>query len=137
MFFTSYSVCLLFSRPISGKIADKYGMDKVLIPGILIFAHSFVMISFSRTLPMFLIAGGISAFGYGICLPAIQTLCIKLVDQAQRGVASNTNYIGVDTGYLIAPTIAGLIVTSVQQHSGDKAKDYAVERTAQRESALD
>lgn len=76
LFFTSYAVCLFLSRPVSGKIADKYGVDKTLIPGMIIFAVSFILISFSRTLPMFLAAGAVSAFGYGICQPAVQTLCI-------------------------------------------------------------
>lgn len=125
LFFMSYAVCVLFSRPISGRIADKYGIDKVIIPGIVLFALSFVVISFSHTLPMFLIAGGISAFGYGICFPSIQTLCIKLVTKRRRGVASNTTYIGVDLGYLITPTIAGLIVTFVQEQSGNEVAGYA------------
>jgi MFS family permease len=125
LFFMSYAVCVLFSRIISGRIADKYGIDKVIIPGILLFALSFVVISFSHTLPLFLIAGGISAFGYGICLPSIQTLCIQLVTKARRGVASNTTYIGVDIGYLITPIIAGLIVTFVQEHSGSEIAGYA------------
>ena len=124
LFFTSYAVFVLISRPVCGRIADKYGMDKVLIPGILIFALSFVVISFSHTLPMFLAAGAISAFGYGICHPLIQTLCIQLVSKDRRGVASNTNYIGVDIGYLIMPTVAGFIVSIVQEQSGSSVIGY-------------
>ncbi|WP_164472904.1 MFS transporter [Cohnella candidum] len=126
LFFTAYAVCLLFSRPFSGKLADKYGLDKILIPGIVCFALSFVMISYSRTLPMFLIAGAVSAFGYGICQPVIQSLCMRLVPNARRGVAGNTIYIGVDLGYLIAPSIAGGVTTMVQTHSGNLTLGYAV-----------
>lgn len=126
LFFTAYAVCLFFSRPFSGKIADKYGMDKAVIPGILIFALSFVTISFSRTLPMFLLAGAISAFGYGICQPAMQTICMKLVSKERRSVAGNTGYIGVDLGYLTAPVIAGSIVTFVQNGNANAILGYAV-----------
>lgn len=126
LFFTTYAVCLLIARPLVGKIADSYGMDKVILPGILLFAVSMIVISYSRTLPMFLVAGGISSFGYGICLPCIQTLCIRMVSPSRRAVASNTNYIGIDAGYLIAPTIAGLIVSYVQRHGGNETLAYAV-----------
>ncbi|WP_027085971.1 MFS transporter [Cohnella panacarvi] len=126
LFFTTYAVCLLIARPLVGKIADTYGMDKVILPGILLFAVSMIVISYSRTLPMFLVAGGISSFGYGICLPSIQTLSIRLVASSRRAVASNTNYIGIDAGYLIAPAIAGLIISYVQRHSGDEPLAYAV-----------
>jgi len=125
LFFTTYAVCLLISRPLVGKIADTYGMNKVLLPGILLFAVSMIVISYSRTLPMFLIAGGISSFGYGVCLPSIQTLSIRLVASYRRAVASNTNYVGIDAGYLIAPAIAGLIVSYVQRHGGDEPTAYA------------
>lgn len=125
LFFTSHAVCLLFVRPIVGKIAEKYGMDKVMFPGLIMFALSLVVISFSRTLPMFVLSGAFSAFGYGICQPAVQTLCIQLATKARRGVASNTNYIGVDAGYLITPIIAGFIVTLVQEQSGDVVAGYA------------
>lgn len=126
LFFTAYAVFLLISRPVSGRIADKYGMDKVLIPGILIFALSFIVLSFASTLPMIVIAGAISAFGYGICQPLIQTLCLKLVARERRGVASNTNYFGVDIGYLIMPIIAGLVVSAAQDFSGSIVAGYEV-----------
>ncbi len=125
MFFTAYAISLLISRPISGKIADKYGLDKVLIPGMFIFAVSFVLISYARTLPMFLIAGAVSAFGYGICQPSIQTLCMTLVPKEKRGVAGNTNYIGIDIGYLITPVIAGAIVTFVKSYGYTQIQGYA------------
>ncbi|WP_020617773.1 MFS transporter [Paenibacillus daejeonensis] len=126
LFFTAYAVCVLFSRPFSGKLADKYGLDKMLIPGMLFFALSFILISYARTLPMFLLAGAVSAFGYGICQPIIQTLCMKLVNKERRGVAGNTSYIGVDLGYLLMPTVAGAIVTYAHQESGSMISGYSV-----------
>lgn len=125
LFFTAYAVCVMFSRPFSGKIADKYGLDKSLVPGIIMFAVSFLLISYARTLPMFLLAGAVSAFGYGICQPTIQTLCMKIVSKERRGVAGNTNYIGVDLGYLIMPSIAGGIVSLVQRQGGSVVAGYS------------
>lgn len=124
LFFTSYAIFLFVSRPISGKVADKYGIDKTVIPGMLVFALSFVVISYSGSLTMFLIAGAVSAFGYGICAPAMQTLCMQLVSKQRRGAAGNTNFIGVDCGYLLGPTLAGLIITQIQTSSGNEVFGY-------------
>jgi len=125
LFFTAYAVCLLFSRPISGRIADRYGMDKAIIPGILVYALSFIIISFARSLPMFIFAGAVSAFGYGVCQPSIQAVCMKLVPKERRGVAGNTNYIGVDSGFLLTPMLAGYIVTFVQNQSNNEVLGFA------------
>lgn len=126
LFFTAYAVFLLVSRPFSGKIADKYGMDKVVIPGILVYALSFIIVSFSRSLPMFILTGAVSSFGFGICYPSMQTICMKLVSKERRGVAGNTSYIGVDIGFLITPILAGSMVSLIQNHSKSEIFGYVV-----------
>lgn len=126
LFFTSYAIFLFISRPFSGRIADKYGMDKILIPGMITFALSFILLSFSRTLPMFIVTGAVFAFGYGICQPIIHTLCLKLVNSERRGVAGNTVYMGTDLGYLTAPVFAGSIVTWVQNSGGTDVSAFAI-----------
>jgi MFS family permease len=124
LYFMAYAVALLASRPISGKIADKFGADKAIIPGLVLFGLSFVLLSTADTLVMFLAAGVVNAFGYGICVPLLMTLCMQLVPNSKRGAASNTNYIGTDTGYLLGPTLAGFIVTSVKTSTGNEIAGY-------------
>jgi len=125
LYFTAYAVCLLISRPVSGRFSDRYGVDKTIMPGIVLFAGSFVLISFARTLPMFILAGVVSAFGYGICQPAMQTLCMMLVPKARRSVAGNTSYIGTDFGLLVLPAVGGSLITIIQQQGGDKIAAYS------------
>lgn len=110
LFFTVYALTMLFTRPLVGRLSDRYGLWKVLIPALFFFAVSFILISFATTLPMFLLAAFISAFGYGACQPAIQTLSMKSVTPDRRGAASCTNYIGTDLGGLVGPVIAGVVI---------------------------
>jgi MFS family permease len=111
-FFTIYAVTMLFTRPMIGRLADKYGTVKVLIPAMLCFATSFVLISISTSLPMFLLAGFISAFGYGGCQPVVQAVCMNSVPSDRRGAASCTSYIGLDLGNLVGTMLAGIIAES-------------------------
>ncbi len=110
LFFTVYALTLLFTRPMIGKLSDKYGLVKTLIPAMCCFGLAFLLISFSASLPMFLLSAFVSAFGYGACQPAVQTLCMKCVPPDRRGAGSSTNYIGADLGQLLGPTIAGAVV---------------------------
>ncbi|MHB8127803.1 MAG: MFS transporter [Mobilitalea sp.] len=112
-FFTVYAVTLLFTRPIIGRLSDKYGLHKVLLPAMGFFALAFIMISFATSLPMFLFAAFVSAFGYGACQPAVQTLCMKCVPKERRGAGSCTNYIGTDLGNLAGPILAGVIAEKI------------------------
>ncbi|NLA88095.1 MAG: MFS transporter [Clostridiales bacterium] len=124
LYFTAYAISLLISRPISGAVADKYGTDKTIIPGLLIFAASFIIISYARTLPMFIFAGVLCAFGYGVCVPTLQALCMLLVPKQRRGAAGNTNYMVSDSVYFMGPAAAGLIITVIQSTTGSELSGY-------------
>lgn len=110
LYFSVNALFLLVSRPLVGKLSDKFGAVKVLPYAILCFAISMIMISFSTTLFMLLIAAVVNAFGYGACQPLIQSLCMKSVPPDRRGCASATSYYGTDIGYLLGPILAGSLV---------------------------
>ena len=84
-------------------------IDKVLIPSLIIFALSFVAVALGRNLAMMLVGAALAAIGYGAANPSIQTLCIRTVEPERRGVASNTQYFGIDLGYFLGPFLGGMI----------------------------
>lgn len=113
LYFTIYAGTLLFTRPMIGKMTDKYGTVKVVIPAMLAFAVSFYILSASVNIWMFLLAGFVSAFGYGACQPALNALCMRMVPKERRGAGSCTNYIGIDMGQLLGPTLGGFVISLV------------------------
>jgi MFS family permease len=110
-FFTVYAVALIISRPLLGKWSDRYGFIAVTVPGLIVYAFSFFIISYARTLSMFLIAALVSAIGNGASQPMMHALCMKTVPQDRRGSASSTAYIGMDIGNIIGPIIAGFVAS--------------------------
>jgi MFS family permease len=111
-FFTVYALSMLISRPIVGKLADKHGTVAILMPCALIFAASFLIISFATSLPLLLVAAFVSAFGYGGCFPVLLAACMTSVSPERRGAAISTGYIGLDLANLLGPVSAGLIIQS-------------------------
>lgn len=109
LFFTIYAVTLLFTRPLVGRLTDRLGTVKVLVPAMFFFSCSFLLISYADRLWMFYFAAFVSAFGYGACTPALQALCMKMVSKERRGAASSSNYLGTDFGFLLGPIIAGAV----------------------------
>lgn len=109
-YFTVYAGTLLITRPIVGKLTDRYGIVKIAVPAMFFFAASFVIISQATNLLMFLIAAFVAAFGYGACQPAFQTLCMKCVPSSRRGAASSTNYIALDIAMLSGPVMSGIVI---------------------------
>ena len=109
IFFTVYALVLLAARPIFGKLADKVSVEKVLIPSLIVFALSYVVVGLGRNLTAMLIGAALAAIGYGAANPTIQTLCIRTVEPERRGVASNTTFFGIDIGYFLGPFLGGMI----------------------------
>ena len=112
-FFTIYAVTLLVTRPMVGKLTDKYGFVKIGIPAVCMTACSLAMIGFSVNTAMLLLAAFINAFGYGAVQPMLQSLCMKSVPPERRGSASSTNYIGMDIAMLLGPSLCGMVADMV------------------------
>lgn len=107
IYFTVTALMMLFTRPIVGKLTDKYGFSKIFIPAVFCNIITFIIISISSSIWYFLIAAFISSFGVGACIPSLQALTMKSVTNERRGAGSTTFYIGSDLGHLISPSIAG------------------------------
>ena len=117
LFFTVYALVLLGARPLFGRISDRIGVGKVMIPSLVVFMASFLVVGLGRSMPMMLLGAVLSALGYGASNPAIQTVCIRTVEPRRRGVASNTQYFGMDLGYFLGPTIGGFLYAGMGSYS--------------------
>ena len=108
-FFTVLAIAMLCIRPLSGALTDKLGLRKTLIPGMLIFSLSFIIVGFAKSLPLVLVGAFLAAIGYGTAQPGVQSMCMQCEPPVRRAVASNTLFIGIDFGYFIGPVIGGYI----------------------------
>ena len=109
MFFTVYAIFLLISRPLCGKLVDVVGVNRVFIPSGIVYMLAFVLIGTAHALPQLLVAAALSAIGFGTLNPAMMTLCMRSVPIERRGVASNTQYFGMDIGYFAGPFLGGMV----------------------------
>ncbi|MBQ6481155.1 MAG: MFS transporter [Anaerolineaceae bacterium] len=118
LYFTVYALCLLAVKPVNGYLIDKFGYGKILIIGFLSYAVALATISFATNLSIFLVAAVIAALGYGICQPTIMYLCIRSVPSEKFGVASSTNYLGSDVGFLVGASFAGMLADKLRIWGG-------------------
>ena len=111
-FFTVYALTMFVTRPVVGKLTDKYGFVKVAIPSILLTAVSLALIGISQNIVMLLGAAFVNAFGYGAVQPMLQALAMKSVPNERRGSASSTNSICMDAATLIGPSVCGYVANA-------------------------
>jgi len=109
LFFTITAITLVISRIFSGYLTDRYGLKKVVLPGMVLIIASFLIVGFSRSLTPVLIAAVLSALGTGATNPALQAMCMQSVPSIKRSVASNTLYIGIDLALFLGPLYGSVV----------------------------
>ncbi len=109
LFFTVSAVTLLVSRPLAGRLSDRYSLSYFVYPAFIIAAVAAVMIGSAVTLPVMLLAGFIISAGSGGLMPALQANCIKKLGAGRTGLAVSTYMIGADVGNGLGPILGGAV----------------------------
>ena len=109
MFYLVLALTLAVSRPFSGFLTDRFGLEKVMFPGLALFAAAVFIIGSSSVLWMTIVAAVIVAIGFGASQPSLQAMCLQSEVPIRRGVASNTLYIGFDLGLFLGPIIGNAV----------------------------
>ena len=110
LYYTISAIAMLISRPLFGRLTDRYGLVKVVAPAMLFNIATLMIICYSTTIAGFFVAAVVTAFGQGACGPALQALTMKSVPSDRRGAASSTMYICWDLSSILSAIIAGQIV---------------------------
>jgi len=106
-FFIVFALMIVLSRPVIGRIFDKYNEHMLAYPGILLFIGSMFLLSQAHSAAMILTAGVIMGTGYGALLPCFQTLAMKLSPEHRRGLATGTFFLLFDSGYGVGSYLFG------------------------------
>ncbi|MBA4701315.1 MAG: MFS transporter [Ruminococcus sp.] len=117
VFFSVYAVTLLVSRPLSGKLTDRFGFSSVIYPGLLLLAGAMVLLSRAVTLPAFLVCAAVYGLGLGSVQSSLQAMAIVRAPKERRGAANATFFTGFDGGIGFGSVIGGMIA-SLAGYSG-------------------
>lgn len=108
-FFLVYAVFMVSFRPILGRAYDEKGPRFVLIPSMLFFAFGLLVLGFTSSALLLLIAAAFIGLGYGTLLPGLQTLAIQSTDEDRSGYAMSTFYIFFDIGIATGAFVWGIV----------------------------
>ncbi|QKG85364.1 MFS transporter [Kroppenstedtia pulmonis] len=108
-FFSVYSVALLISRPVTGKISDRYGTDYVIYPGMILCILGILILSQAHSTLLFLLAALLIGFGFGSIQPSLHAMVIQSVPAERRGAATATYFISNDVGIASGAFVLGII----------------------------
>ena len=109
LFYVVYAVTAFFSRPMSGRILDRFGGNVVLYPVFILLALSMAVLAIASTNIYFIIAGILLGLSYSTLNPVGQALAIHGVPSNQIGLATSTFFVLVEIGVGIGPYTLGIL----------------------------
>lgn len=108
-FFSAMAVMLITSRILGGKLFDVYSKERIITTTILIMIVAVVLIAFSSTLPLFILAGFIWGAGFGLVFPVAMAYSLEYAGSSD-GTTVATYQAFMDSGIALGPVIMGIII---------------------------
>jgi MFS family permease len=109
IFFIFLAITLVLGRILGGKILDIYDRKKVIVPCLTAIFISMVILTFSTTLPMFILVAVILGTGWALLYPSLLIYAIENAGSAQGPAMGTFTALG-DLGAGIGPMIMGIIL---------------------------
>jgi len=112
VFFLVYSVFVLLSRPVTGRLFDRYGENFLIYPSIVIFAAGLLTLGLSGSGFVMLCAAALVGFGYGTFFSSANAAVVKIAPDGRIHLATSTYFAFADLGAGVGPFILGFLITS-------------------------
>ncbi|MCM3630360.1 MFS transporter [Paenibacillus glycanilyticus] len=110
-FFLVVAISEVLIRFISGPLFDRKGPFWVLFPTAILCIIGCVILYYTDSMAMLLLAGVFYGAGFGAMFPALQAWVINLVQPERRGVATATYYNFFDIGIGLGSILLGVLVS--------------------------
>lgn len=112
-FFMVYSVSILISRPLTGRLLDRKGEAFVMYPSFVLFAIGLFIVGQVHTGFVLLLSAVFVGFGFGTFASCGQAIAIKLSPSNRMGLATSTFLAISEMGTGIGPSILGLVLPKI------------------------
>ena len=109
LFFTANAVAIIVGRAFGGSILDIYNKEKMILILIFTTMASMIILSFSKTLSMFILVGLLYGAGGAFFFPAAMAYAFEFAGSS-GGPAVGTFNAFMDLGMALGPVITGIIV---------------------------
>ncbi|MBB6731586.1 MFS transporter [Cohnella zeiphila] len=108
-FFLVYAVALTLARPVAGKLADRYGEGRIMVPSFLLAILGLLVLSLSDGRAGAMVSAALYGIGFGSAQPALQAATLGLVSPKRRGVANASFFTAMDLGIGLGSMLLGFV----------------------------
>jgi MFS family permease len=109
IFFTTYAIFTLISRVIAGKLSDRYGRRKVILPFLILLTIATFLLPFLQSLYLLVLIGACFGLGFGAFMPALNAFVVDSTLPHERASALAFFTAFMDVGITTGAVILGIV----------------------------
>jgi MFS family permease len=109
LFFTAVAITVILGRALGGRILDFYSKERIIMPCLITYITSMVILAFSKTQFMFIVVAVIWGIGHAFLAPSVVLYTLDRVGSSP-GPAMGTITAFMDLGTSLGPLIMGIII---------------------------
>jgi len=109
-FFVVYAIALVLTRPITGRLFDRLGENKLTYPCLILLVIGYFVLSQASSGWMVLAASALIGIGYGTVQSNYLAIAIKEALQNRKATATSTFFILMDLAIGIGPYLYGILL---------------------------
>jgi MFS family permease len=113
IFFTAFALTVLVTRVFSGRIADRIGHKRFLLPCLALITVGLGATALAETRTQLVVAAAVFGLGFGSQYPAFVGHVLNFVDPGRRGAAFGGILAAFDTGIGTGSIAAGWLAEQV------------------------
>jgi MFS family permease len=116
IFFLAYAAVMTASRPVVGRISDRFDRRVVAVPLMLLCAAGVSLFALGPSLPVALAAALVFGVGHGALNPTLLALVVDVVKPQERGSAMGTFMASIDVGIGVGSMVMGVVAQAYGYH---------------------
>ena len=110
IYFTTFAAVVLLTRPFAGRVADRVGYRRFVLPCFVLASLGFALLAASTSRAQMVGAAVVFALGFGNVYPAFVAHVVKHVDPGRRGAAFGGILAAFDTGIGTGSIVLGALI---------------------------
>jgi MFS family permease len=110
VFLTTLALAILVTRPLSGRLGDRFGYRRILLPSLVVVAIGLSILIFGGTKTHLVASAIVYGAGFGTAYPVFAGYVLRHVTAQRRGAAFGAILACFDTGIGTGSTTMGWII---------------------------
>jgi MFS family permease len=110
IFYTTFAVVVLLTRPLFGSLGDRIGHRRIFVPCLALIVAGLGLLALAGTRPALIAAAVVFGTGFGTAYPMFAAYVMRHVDAGRRGAAFGSILAAFDTGIGTGSIVTGWIV---------------------------